>query len=95
MPLKVVKVGFTSLSNPKKMTIMKKKLAQSWGNGIRATARGKAMNANPGPIKTMQKKELSYCKSFKQNHFVFLASFTKTSHLIPPPSIYPLLAHLP
>lgn len=57
MPLKVVKVVFTSLSNPKKMTIMKKKTAQSWGSGIRATARGKAMNANPGPIKTMQKKK--------------------------------------
>lgn len=30
----------TSLSNPKKMIIMKKKMAQSWGSGIRATARG-------------------------------------------------------
>lgn len=41
----------TSLSNPKKMIITKKNIAQSWGSGIRATARGYAMNANPGPAK--------------------------------------------
>lgn len=41
--------SLTSLSNPKKMIIRKKKIAHSCGTGIRATARGKAMNANPEP----------------------------------------------
>lgn len=44
----------TSLSSPRKMIITKKKIAQSCGSGIRDTARGKAMNASPGPAKTVE-----------------------------------------
>lgn len=56
--------GFTSLSNPTKMIIMKKKMAQSCGSGIRATARGKAMKARPGPAKRRKKRfffSLPFC----------------------------------
>lgn len=39
---------------------MKKKIAQSCGRGIRATARGKAMNANPGPEKGQRKGMVTF-----------------------------------
>lgn len=54
----------TSLSNPKKMIITKKKIAQSWGKGIRATARGNAMNASPGPVKTIENQWGFFCFCF-------------------------------
>lgn len=55
-----VSVSTTSLSTPRKMIITKKKIAQSCGNGIRDTARGKAMNASPGPAKTVEKLFFSF-----------------------------------
>lgn len=81
----------TSLSNPKKMIITKKNIAQSWGSGIRATARGYAMNANPGPAKGKKLPcswTIQYCSRF-------MSSIIKLPYLIQPPSIYPHLAPLP
>lgn len=48
----------TSLSNPRNINMMKKKIAQSWGIGIKVTARGYAMNANPGPARPHRKCQI-------------------------------------
>lgn len=71
--------GITSLSNPKKMIITKKKIAQSWGSGIRATARGKAMNASPGPVRTIENYFFSLF--FRKKKLVIQNYFAK--HLPP------------
>lgn len=40
----------TCVSAPNKMTMMKKHMDHICGKGIIATARGYAINANPGPV---------------------------------------------
>lgn len=83
--------GITSLSSPRKMIITKKKTAQSCGSGIRDTARGKAMNASPGPTKTVEKWLLFFWlglkKRFSWDYIQQLPPDSATSDIATPCSL--------